>query len=95
MPPIGPGTTSGHLVLRLQPSPTQKVRIVSIVFSKVKTLIAREKPLTQKSKSLITPTVTISKIINEDLQLKKSIKHNVQRILPSHVVQRKTFNDLV
>lgn len=70
----------------------KKVRTVSNV-SKVKSLVTRENPPTQKSiaKSLDTSVATINKIINQDLQLKKAKKHNVHQLLPRHVAQRKTF----
>lgn len=69
----------------------KKVRTVSNI-SKVRSLVTRENPPTQKSiaNSLNTSVATVNKIINQDLQLKKAKKHNVHRLLPRHVAQRKT-----
>ena len=59
----------------------------------MKMFVTRENPPTQNStaKSLNTSIATINKIINQDLQLKKTKKHKVHQLLPRHMVQRRTL----
>ena len=60
--------------------------------AKVRSLILKENPATQRTvaKSLKCSVSTVNKIINVDLNLKKAKKCNVHRLLPKHVVDRRT-----
>ena len=70
----------------------KKVRTV-IKHSKIKTLVRRKNPPTQKSiaKSLNIIIATINKITNRDLHFIKVKKLNVHQFVPRHLAQRRTF----
>lgn len=70
--------------------PKKKRTTANVV--KVRSLILKENPATQRSvaKSIKCALSTVNKIINSDLSLKKAKKFNVHRLLPKHIADRKT-----